>query len=211
MTGPISAPALPSHYACTGCGETFNFSQRDARYCFDSDAALSNGQLVGSALHDVPARPGWCKDCATVCLVEDIAAVQAFEAALGAVRAGRAVEYPLVTEYLSAQEARERAENYLRWRMGRRHPPRALCCGRTNFQFLDVAEPLLKHQECDFGVVEPRYLFSPYNGPGPGVYSAADIRVYSGEGALIGLLTWRARGSEVWDVGPAEYPSFDED
>lgn len=71
---------------------------------------------------------------------------------------------------------------------------------------LDVAHPLLKHTECDFGVVEPRILLSGYNGPGPGVYSAANIRVYSGEGALIGLLTWRTRGSDVWDVTPAAYP-----
>lgn len=80
-----------------------------------------------------------------------------------------------------------------------------------NYQLLDVAQPLLRHEECDFGVVEPRVIISSYNSPGPGVYSPANIGVYSGEGVLVGLLTWRSRSSDTWDVVPAEYPRIEDD
>lgn len=202
---------LPSHYACTGCGQTFNFAGTEARYCFNADSVPLSGRLSEADLAFVPVRPGWCKDCATVCLVEDIASIRAFEDAFGAVRAGGHVEYPLATEYLDPQQAQDQLEAYLRWRMGRRHPPRALCCGRMNYQLLDVAQPLLRHEECDFGVVEPRVIISSYNSPGPGVYSPANIGVYSGEGVLVGLLTWRSRSSDTWDVVPAEYPRIEDD
>ena len=201
---------LPNYYACTGCGETFSFASRDAFYCLSRQAISSDAKLSGAELLSVPVRPAWCKDCGTVCLVENIEPLRAFELAFAAAKAGKQIEYPVATEYIDRQLALDVTEAFLRWRMERRHPARALCCGRTNYQFLDLAQPLLKHQECDFGVVEPRYIFSGYNGPGPGVYSAANLRVYTGEGGLIGLLTRRTRGSDIWDVIPAAYPVCDE-
>lgn len=203
---------LPSLYACTSCGEQFELSRGSALYYFNFDSAPLGSQLSYDDLFTVPVRPGWCKDCASVCLVEDIAPIRAFEDAYGAVRVGRSVEYPASTECLSAEQAQAEMAAYLRWRLERRHPARALCCGRTNYQLLDVAQPLFKHAGCDFGVVEPRYVIPGAGvGPGPGVYSAANIRVYNSEGVLIALLTWRARGSTTWAVVPAEYPQVDED
>jgi hypothetical protein len=201
---------LPNYYACTGCGETFNFASRDAFYCFSRQALSPDTKLAGVDLLSVPARPGWCSDCGTVCLVENIEPLRAFELAFGAVKAGKQIEYPVSTEHMDRQAALDATESFLRWRIERHRPARALCCGRTNYQLLDVAQPLLKHQECDFGVVEPRYVFSAYNGPGPGVYTAANVPVYTGEGRLIGLLTRRNRGSDIWDVIPAEYPAYEE-
>ncbi len=124
---------LPSHYACTSCGERFEFTHREALYYFNFDAIPLGSQLSGTDLFTVPVRPGWCKNCATVCLVEDIAPVRAFEDAYGATRAGRAVEYPSATEHLNPQQAQDEMTTYLRWRLGRRHPARALCCGRANY------------------------------------------------------------------------------
>src|SRR5262249_26076231 len=148
-----------------------HFAQREARYYFDFDSAPLGNQLSGGDLADVPVRPGWCKTCSKVCLVEHIEPLRVFEDAYGFGRTGKPVQYPIDTEHLHPQEALDALEAFLKWRMERRHLARALCCGGTHFQFLDVAQPLLKHQECDFGVVEARYLFSGYNGPGPGVYS----------------------------------------
>lgn len=196
---------LPNFYACTGCGEVLHYASRDAVYYLGNHTEPLSGQIRDGDLLEVPVRPGWCKDCATVCIVEDIAPLRAFENAFGSVRAGGTVEYPTRTENLTAQQAGQVIETYLRWRLRRRHAARALCCGRTNFQLLDVPMPLFKHSGCDFGVVEARYTFSPYNGPGPGVYSDANIGVFNGEGALIGRLTRREQGSDVWTVCPAEY------
>jgi hypothetical protein len=120
------------------------------------------------------------------------------------------VEYPVESTCMSTEQALDSLAVYLRWRMGRRHEARALCCGRRNYQLLDVAQPLLKHQECEFGFVEPRIVIAGYNGPGPGVYSAANIPLYSGEGELLGRLTWRDRGSDTWAVVPATYPTIAE-
>ncbi len=201
---------IPNHYACTACQEIFKFASRDAVYYVNGGAEPLANRVAGRDLIHVPVRPGWCKDCGGVCLVEDIASLRAFENAYGAVRAGGRVEYPVESTGMSAQEAELSLAAYLRWRMGRRHVARALCCGRSNFQLLDVAQPLLKHQECEFGFVEPRIILSGYNGPGPGIYSAADIPVYSGEGELMGRLTWRERSSDTWAVVPAAYSKLAE-
>jgi hypothetical protein len=200
---------LPSYYTCTSCRERFTFSQHEARYLVDS--TQMGGQVAGADLLTVPVRPGWCKNCSTVCLVEDIASVRDFEHAYGAVRAGRSVDYPISTDCLTLQQAQDEIGAYLRWRMTRRHPARALCCGGVSFQFLDVPLPLLKHADCEFGVIEPIIQITSFNGPGPGVYSAADIRVYDGEGELVGLMKWRNRETEMWDVVPAAYSEGAED
>lgn len=198
---------LPNYYQCTSCRERFRFAHTEGYYYLNSDHVPLDVRVSVADLHAIPARPGWCKDCATVCLVEDIAATRVFEDAYGAVRSGRVVEYPLQTENLDPQQAQEELATYLRWRFARRRPARALCCGGTSYQFLDVAQPLLKHEGCDFGVVEPQHAIA---GGGiylaPGVHSPANIRVYCGEGDLIGLLTWRSHGSDTWDVIPAVYP-----
>jgi len=201
---------IPNYYACSACQEVFKFEFRDAVYYISDQTLPRDGRVAGTDLIDVPVRPGWCKDCGAVCLVEDIAPVRAFENAYGAVRAGGHVEYPFESAHMSTQKAQDSLAVYLRWRMGRRREARALCCGRANYQLLDVAQPLLKHQECEFGFVEPRITIGGYNGPGPGVYRAANIPIYSGEGELLGRLTWRDRGSDTWAVDPAAYPTVAE-
>lgn len=196
---------LPSHYACTGCGKRFAFEFRRAvYYCGTSPIG---GQLPDADVLQVPVRPGWCKTCDKLCAIEDIQPLRTFEDAYGAVRAGKDVEYPEETFNYDLPEAIDRIATYLRWRLGRAHPSRALCCGGTDYQFLDVEQPLLKHAECEFGVVEAVYPYSgPYNGPGPGVYSPANIRVFDGEGELIGRLTTRSLGgATLWEVVPAAY------
>ena len=149
---------LPSYYTCTSCRERFTFSQHDARYHFGSTP--TGGPVADAALFTVPVRPGWCKACSTVCLVEDIAPLWDFERAYGVARTGRPVVYPV---------------------------------------------------PCEFGLIEPSFQVVSFNGPGPGVYSAPNIRVYNGEGDLIGLMTWRNRETKMWDVVTAAYAESDED
>lgn len=202
---------LPSHYACTGCGKRFGFEfQRSVYYC--GTTPLGH-QLLDADVFPIPVRPGWCKTCDKLCVVEDIRPLRTFEDAYGAVRAGKNVEYPEGTLNYDLPEAIDRIAAYLRWRLGRAHTSRALCCGGIDYQFLDVKQPLLKHAECDFGVVEAVYLyFGSYNGSGPGVYSPANIRVFNGEGDLIGLLTTRAwGGATLWEVVPAAYETSQSD
>lgn len=202
---------LPNYYACSGCDETFHFANRTASYLFDASSQLAGGRTPRARLFDIPVRSGWCKHCAALCLVEDIAPVRAFEDAYGAVKAGKVVEYPTPTENLSAPEAIAVTEAFLRWRMNRRSAPRALCCGRSDYQLLDVPQPLIKHAECDFGTVGPRYVFSSFCGSGPGVYSPANIPVHDGEGELIGLMTMWDRETDTWEVAPLAYPPRVED
>lgn len=197
---------LPNFYRCTSCREKFLFAQHEACYHLDVDHAPLGVRVPAADLYAIPVRPGWCKDCAAVCLVEDIAATRVFEDAYGAARAGLPVEYPLQTENLEPQQAQDALATYLRWRLARRHPARALCCGGTRYQFLDVAQPLFKHEGCDFGVIEPQYLIAGGTYRAPGVFSPANIRVYSSEGDLTGLLTWRSRDSDGWEVTPIAYP-----
>lgn len=201
---------VPPAYVCTGCQMQFDFKYRSADYY------LGEGPLGvrvdQSSLLAVPVRPAWCLRCEALCLAEDIVSLCDMENAYGAVRAGRLVEYPLPTEFMDKADAEREVEKYLRWRMERRHPARALCCGGGRFQFMDVAQPLFKHADCDFGVIEPvpEYI-GPYNGPGSGVYSPANEPVYSTEGDLIGLLTWRKVGESAWRVEPVRYPNATEE
>lgn len=200
---------LPNYYLCTACRERFDFALREAVYYVGGRSGRLDGEVHGSQLLEVPVRPAWCLDCATVTLVEDIAPVRAFENAYGLVRAGKDVEYPTFSEGMSRQESQDTMGTHLRWRIDRRHVPRVLCCGGGRYQHLDVQTPLLKHQECDFGFIEPRLIIGGYNGPGPGVLGPAGIGVYSGEGDLVGRLTWRDREANTWAVEPDQYPLRD--
>jgi len=195
---------IPSYYECGSCRERFEFGFREAYYSLGSGSV--EGSLLDVDLLCAPVRPGWCKDCSGVCLVEDIAPLRTFEAAYGAVRQGRSVEYPVATECYEPDTASELVAMYLRWRMSRKHAARALCCGGPNYIFMDDAQPLIKHAECDFGFIEPMVWFSSYCGAGPGVISPANLRLYTSEGELAGLLTWHRREEGRWDVAPAHYP-----
>ncbi|HEX8615452.1 MAG TPA: hypothetical protein VF800_29575 [Telluria sp.] len=195
---------LPNNYTCSSCHEKFEFEFRQARYYLG--AAPLGKQVAFGDLLQVNVRPVWCKDCECVCVVEDIASLRVFEDAYGAARNGRPLEYPVYSDYMEAAEVVKSVGDHLRWRMGRRHPARALCCGGSRYQLMDVAQPILKHAQCEFGFIESGYHIGPYCGPGPGVYSPANIRVYDGEGVLIGQLTWYKREEDMWDTEPLKYP-----
>lgn len=195
---------LPNGYSCSSCHEKFEFEFRQA--CYYLDAAPLATQVADDDLLPVSVRPAWCKDCERVCLVEDIATLRVFEDAYGAARSGRPIEYPVHTDYMEVPNAVATVAQHLRWRMQRRHPARALCCGGTRYQWMDVAQPLLKHAGCEFGFIEGRYHIGGFCSPGPGVYSPANIRVYDGEGVLVGQLTWRKAGEDLWDIEPLQYP-----
>ena len=200
---------IPSYYECNSCGERFFFSFRDAYYHVGTGPV--EGSVLDQAVLAIPARPGWCKDCGCVCLVEDIAPLRAFEAAYAVVKRGRPIEYPAVTEYYEPEMATALAGMYLRWRMERRRAARALCCGGSRYIFMDDAQPLIKHAECDFGFVEPVTWISSHCGSGPGVSSPANFRLYTSDGELTGLLTWYRRKEGRWDVEPAAYPPRESD
>lgn len=195
---------IPSYYECSSCRERFEFAFREAYYYVGSGSV--EGSAPDEALLRIPVRPGWCKDCSCVCIVEDIAPLRAFETAYGKVRRGRPIEYPVATECYDQEVATELAGTYLRWRMGRKRTARALCCGGSRYIFMDDAQPLIKHAECDFGFVEPLTWFGSYCGSGPGVRSPANLLLYTSEGELAGLLTWHRREEGRWDVAPALYP-----
>lgn len=184
--------------------EKFPFNVREVLY-YVGEAALGN-QVAEDDLLTPPLRPAWCKDCESVCVVEDIVTVRELENIYGAVRSGTVVEYPISTQYMTPEAAAQEVEPYLRWRMGRRHPARALCCGGVNFQVLDVEQPLFKHEGCEYGFIEGRYSIGGGCGPGPGVRAPANIRLYDTEGELIGNLTWRKYQEDKWDVEPMTYP-----
>lgn len=194
---------LPIYYVCNSCRETFFFPFREAYHHFGSPPA--GGLIKDTDLLSLPKRPAWCKQCASVCIAEDILPVRVFEDAYGAVRAGKPVEYPIGTEWMEQGSAMEVLEGFLRWRMARRHPARALCCGGTDFQYIDVAQPLLKHAECDFGFIEPIYPGS-YCGSRPGISEPANIRIYDSEGELLGRLTWFHPDKAEWEIETQHYP-----
>ncbi|HEX7644700.1 MAG TPA: hypothetical protein VF472_21055 [Burkholderiaceae bacterium] len=195
-----------NYYQCTGCGEKFNFPFSHGKYYVGKEP-LSNRVHIDDLL-TVLARPVWCKDCDILSLVEDIAPLQIFEGAFATSKAGKRIEYPVETESWGQEGAVAEAGRYLRWRMERVHGERALCCGGSNYQRMDVPEPLFKHRGCDFGVVEAqsRFFIGPHSGWGPGVRSVANFPVWDSEGVLLGRLTWFDRENDVWQVEPANYP-----
>jgi hypothetical protein len=200
---------LPNKYSCNSCGEIFEFSFRKALYHLGS-AAL-DAPINGHDLLLVPVRPAWCKECGSVCLVEDIAPVRTFEAAYATVRAGKPIDYPIESAHWDPEDVEPVVAAYLSWRLQRGRPARALCCGRTSYQFLDVPQPLLKHAECDFGFIEAMYSIGGGVYRTPGLYSPDHTRVYSPEGELLGRRTWWNRDEETWQVEAMSYPPVAED
>lgn len=190
-------------YVCSACGATFEFGFHSALHHIGP--MPTERQVAAADLLDVPVRPAWCKACDAVCWVEDIAPLRILEDAYGMVRNARRVEYPFDTDGWDPVDAQRAIADYLRWRMDRRHAARALCCGGTDYQFMDVAQPLIKHAECEFGFVEARIYLGSSLRCTPGVHCRADIRLYSCEGDLAGLLTWYHQEQDVWDVEPAGY------
>jgi hypothetical protein len=190
---------LPDYFQCSACREKFTYTFRDAYYYV---GVAPIGRSVDSrSLLPIPARPAWCKDCDGLCIAEDIAPLRAIEAAYGAARRGRKVEYPVETCFTNDPlEAAAAVAPYVHWRMGRRHAARALCCGGTRFQFMDVAQPLLKHAECEFGFVEPVTYIGSYIPRLLGVDEPANLRLYNTEGELIGRLTFCRGPDRTWDV-----------
>lgn len=200
---------IPNYYECNSCGERFLFGFREAYYHLGTGPV--EGSVLDKAVLAIPVRPGWCKDCGCVCIVEDIAPLRAFEAAYAVVKQGRPIEYPAATENYEPEVATELAGAYLRWRMERRRAARALCCGGSRYVFMDDAQPLIKHAECDFGYVEEVSVITSYCATEAGVVSPANLRLYTTEGELMGLLTWHHRDDGRWDVVPALYPPPESD
>jgi hypothetical protein len=198
---------LPRGYVCNACGESFEFSFREALYYVGS--APIQAPIASRDLLRTLVRPAWCKDCGSLCLAEDIESVRVFEPAYGMTRSGRPLQYPIDSEHWDPDDIENTVRNYLTWRMQRRHPARALCCGRTNYQFMDVPQPLFKHEGCDFGFIEPKPLFiGSYNWSGPGIHSPANTPVFSPEGELLGRLTWCNREDGSWQIEATKYPPF---
>jgi hypothetical protein len=195
---------LPAHYVCTSCSTKFLFEFHEADYYLGTGDI--GDEVIDKDLLAVPLRPAWCRDCGCVCPVEDIAPVRTFEATYAAVRRGLAFDYPFSSEHGDPSEHLEAVEAYLRWRMGRRHAARALCCGGSNFQFMDVATPLFKHAECDFGVVEPATVFPGPFTWSPGISGPINTRLYTTEGELIGVRTWLHTDRSSWRVKKLSYP-----
>lgn len=133
---------LPDFYVCTSCDKRFNFKFREAYYYVD--AAPAHKQIADADLLWVNVRPAWCKDCECVCVVEDIAPLRRFDDAYGAARTGRPVEYPAYTAYMKAPDALRELGDQLRWRMGRRHAARTLCCGGSRYQRMEQGPELLE-------------------------------------------------------------------
>jgi hypothetical protein len=194
---------LPDCFVCTSCREIFPVPFQTAYYYIGSLPLAA--RIDDTSLLAIPLRPAWCKDCHAVAPTEDILALREIEAAYGAVRSGRTIEYPLDTTHCSADEARAELTRYLQWRMARRHSARALCCGGTNFQFMDVAQPLLRHADCEYGFIEARIQIDGGCGGGPGTRAPANIPIYSTEGELLALLTWWKSDSLQWEHAAAAY------
>lgn len=193
-----------STYTCSSCGEKFPVSTKSVYY-YAGPTPLA-APVADADLLTIPTRHAWCKDCNQVSLVEDILPLRVMENAYGAVRKGQAVEYPVDTQFLDATDAQALLERYLRWRMNRRRPARALCCGGSNYQFMDVAQPLLMHEGCEHGHINgPSFWIGGWCGPGPGVRSVANIAVHDAEGELKARLTWYNSEDESWAIEPAAY------
>ncbi len=195
---------IPTGYRCNSCLTAFKTPFIKAYYYLGS--AAMGQEVLDSQLLDMPMRPAWCKTCEGICCAEDILSLRDFENAYGAARAGKEIDYPVNSEYMHAESIVGEVARYLNWRMKRRHVPRILCCGGTKSQYLDVAQPLIKHAGCEFGFIQGWYDIGSSE-TRPGFFSPADIRLYDTEGILIGQLTWRRRENEGWDTEKLSYPA----
>lgn len=88
---------LPTYYYCSSCQEKFEFKFR--RACYYVGPLPVGKQVPDDTLLEVPVRPAWCKDCACITIVEDIAPLRVFEDAYAAARSRRAITYPVLSEF----------------------------------------------------------------------------------------------------------------
>lgn len=224
---------VPDHVECSVCRERFSFPFHTAYYYTGSGPV--EGRVREDELLNVPLLPAWCKDCDQLSLVEEILPLRDFEHALGAIRAGLEVDYPVSyfppwpshrqetkahiefqrqMDLEHAERSKAGAAAYLKWRMARHGAPRVLCCGGKQFQRLDDASCKIRHADCEFGfLIMPLTISS-------GVWRGNHLaprheRVYDPEGNLIGLLLdgleHPETGDVLWKLEAMHYPPPEQD
>lgn len=195
---------MHSYYECSQCREQFQFKIGLVYHCLQVSADRLSVQ--DADVFEVPTRPIWCLQCEAVSKVEDLGQLREYEYALGMARRGKTVKYPLYTTGYEPEREMQELELMLAWRMGRRNPARALCCGGQQYQLLDVRQPLIKHAECEYGFIGNVIQIGGFNGPRPGTRSPANYLLHDAEGERIGLMTWYHESGDCWDVVPQPYP-----
>ncbi|MDK2126999.1 hypothetical protein [Parachitinimonas caeni] len=202
---------LPSFYSCSYCHENFHFPFNTLSYHHKGGGPLPSTVRSEDFL-EIPKRPAWCKVCNSLTLVEDILPLQDFENAYGAIRAGKSIEYPLHCRGKDAAEQIATCKALLEWRMNRIRPARALCCGGTQFLWMDTLQPLRRHADCEYGFIDPVWYIGSFCGYAHGIHSPADYRVYDPEGELVGNLTWFNQEAGSWALQELRYaPTLDWD
>lgn len=210
-----------SGFHCNQCNTAFSFPfQRAAYYVGQTEQPQA---VAETDLLDIPTEPVWCQHCNMLSKAELIAPLKIFEDAIALVRSKHEIEYPISASFehyrqsppstaVIDQQIREylaTLATYVDWRHARQRRPRALCCGKDRYIPLADPKTLVMHEGCEYGrIVANPFHIGAWCGRRP---ELLDLRTYTPEGELIGLLTKPDPEWGRWKLEPLAYPPLDED
>ncbi len=67
---------IPSRYTCSSCNESLSVPSAENYYYMGTRTI--GMPIANEDLYLIPVRPAWCKDCASLCIVEDDQIVTGF-------------------------------------------------------------------------------------------------------------------------------------
>ena len=185
---------LPIHLKCNECREQFFFPKKLKR----DNVYYLGGNPEPEHIGDfeairMPIEAIWCFTCESLSFREDSPSVSELEIAYAAVKAGAQIEYPFYSGNEGIENNLAHLDCFLyisQYRHQHNLPNHCLGCYQTNYATLEESN-CLRHEPCEYGVLQPSYWVGSFNGPGPTPH------VYDMNGIYLGKMT-----QTRW--GPAE-------
>lgn len=181
----------PDRLECTECGYSYKFPTTSYVYYIGkeiSPQSIKDHEMIG-----VPTKPVWCCNCSSPSWVEDIRPLQEFEEAYVKVSKGLEIRYPICNFMMEKEIALENVLHYINLRKDRSSKTSCLECGGS--KFLPIPETLLKHEECENGILKEVFVV------GGGTY-LLDKLVFNGKGTHIGRLQHFDFEIDAWEFKP---------
>lgn len=189
---------LPDSLVCNQCQETYSFPWRSGLNCYAANVLDIDGESAVRDIDMLPMaqKPVWCRRCEGPSYAEDLRDLRDYEQASAALKSGKAIEFPFASEFCDAATAAEIFSRHLALRLARGGPGLCVVCAGTDYVELGAHGPVLRHEPCDYGVLEPRFHIGSVNDRG-NVH-----RLFDGQGRRIGRLGHWNETAHAWMILP---------
>ena len=181
----------PDSLECTECGHSYKFPTTSYVYYIGEKEAPFG--IQGHEMLEVPTKPVWCCDCNSPSWVEDIRPLKEYEESYAKVNKGIDIRFPISNYMMENELALKIVLHYIHMRTNRSSKTSCLECGSS--AFLPIPETLLKHDECNNGILKEVFVV------GGGTYLLNKL-VFDKNGTQLGRLEHFDFEIDAWGFKP---------